>query len=444
MADHAAEAVLDAARRLARETGAPLLLAVSGGLDSMTLLSAVLRVASDRVAGVATFDHGTGAFATRAAKHVTSVARAAGVRVIRGRLDARSPMPDGREAGWRMARYRFLRAVAKEAGALVVTAHSMDDQVETVLMRVMRGSGARGLAGLYARSDLLRPFLGVRRHDLERYARVERVAWVEDPSNASPQFARNRIRHDILPALRRVDPAIDEAMLSLAASAAEWRTHIDALVDVALEPTVHRGQVIVASKKLADYDRVAVPILWSSLAARVGLALDHRGTRRVAEFTMKGPRTGSIPLAGGWSVEATRDVYILGRSGGCAKQPPAVLPVNEQGCLEWGRFRFRLTSPARATADALSPWSAWICAESDGLVRAWNAGDRLEPAGGQPRRRVTRYLSDVGVHGRDRAGWPVVIAGEDVVWIPGVRRSDAATDRSGRPVRHYICERIDR
>ena len=79
-----------------------------------------------------------------------------------------------------------------------------------------------------------------------------------------------------------------------------------------------------------------------------------------------------------------------------------------------------------------------------GMVRSWSAGDRLEPAAGQPRRRVTRYLSDVGVRGADRAGWPVVVAGDDVVWIPGVRRSDAATDRSGRPVRHYVCERIDR
>jgi tRNA(Ile)-lysidine synthetase-like protein len=81
-------------------------------------------------------------------------------------------------------------------------------------------------------------------------------------------------------------------------------------------------------------------------------------------------------------------------------------------------------------------------------VRAWMAGDRLAPSAGQGRRRVTRYLSDAGVHGSDRRQWPVVVTGNgsggDVVWIPGVRRSDAATERSGRPVRHYVCERIVR
>jgi len=78
-------------------------------------------------------------------------------------------------------------------------------------------------------------------------------------------------------------------------------------------------------------------------------------------------------------------------------------------------------------------------------VRAWQAGDRLASAGRQPRRRVTRYLSEAGVHGSERLAWPVVVgdaAGGDVVWIPGVRRADAATERSGRPVRHYVCERI--
>jgi tRNA(Ile)-lysidine synthetase-like protein len=144
-----------------------------------------------------------------------------------------------------------------------------------------------------------------------------------------------------------------------------------------------------------------------------------------------------MPLSAGWCVEVRRDAYLLRRDASVFA-PPAPLP--RDGAMEWGRFRFRVSRDMPAEGG----WWAALPAEVVPTVRAWGAGDRLEAADGQPRRRVKRYLSDAGLHGSDRAGWPVVVAGEDVVWIPGVRRSDAATARSGGPVRHYVCERIDR
>jgi tRNA(Ile)-lysidine synthase len=446
MVDERAARVLNAARQLTRDTKAPLVLAVSGGIDSMALLRAMIAVAPERIAAVATFDHGSGPVATRAARHVARAARAAGLRVGSGRFDGGTAIRDGREAAWRDARYRFLRAHAERLGARVVTAHTRDDQVETVLMRVMRGSGARGLAGLYAPTDVLRPFLDVGRDDILAYASAARLEWVEDPGNASPEFTRNRIRHDILPALRRADRAFDRALLDIAQRAASWRGDVDRIVRERVRPTRRGdGSLAVARAELAGHDGQSLAMLWSSLAASVGLSLDHRGTRRIAAFTRSEPRAGTIPLAGGWCVEATHDVYILTRTQMVATRSPVALPMDEQEWIEWGAFRFRLApSPASATGGVASVWSASIRADAAGVVRAWGAGDRLEPASGQPRRRVTRYFSDVGVHGSDRSGWPVVVAGEEVVWIPGVRRSDAATDRSGWPVRHYICERIDR
>src|ERR1700737_4101693 len=97
----------------------------------------------------------------------------------------------GREAAWRQARYHFLRQVAVTFGARVVTAHTEDDHVETVLMRILRGTGARGLAGLRAPSDIIRPFLELRRAALAAYVRGAGVRWREDPSNDSPLFLRN-------------------------------------------------------------------------------------------------------------------------------------------------------------------------------------------------------------------------------------------------------------
>src|SRR5690348_10057454 len=145
MDDDATRTVLRAVRAAARTTDAPLLLAVSGGLDSMSLLHAMADSARPRVAAVATFDHGTGRAASLSAAFVAREAAALGFPVIIGHAAGAAMVKDGREAAWRVARYGFLRSAAAPFGARIVTAHTEDDQVETVLMRILRGSGARGL-----------------------------------------------------------------------------------------------------------------------------------------------------------------------------------------------------------------------------------------------------------------------------------------------------------
>lgn len=440
--DHdSARAVHRAVRRAARSSHAPLLLAVSGGLDSTALLVAMARAAGASVAAVATFDHGSGRSASAAAAHVSRLAGALGFPVVVGHASAARRTGHGQEAAWRAARHAFLRDAAAATGAAIVTAHTRDDQVETVLMRILRGSGARGLAGLEAASPILRPLLGLPRAALRSYLLDAGVAWLDDPSNASPAHLRNRVRRELLPALRLADASIDDALLATGHVAARWRAEVDDVVATCLQPVTGRNVLDVASAELAGYDRDSLAMLWGALAARVGLALDRRGTHRLATFTTGTPVAGLVPLSGGWCLEARPGVYRLRRSDP-APAAPATLP--EVGEVEWGRFRFRVDDGGFRARQAY--WVASFPADGPVRVRSWRAGDRLAPAAGQPRRRVARYLSDVGVRGTDRAGWPVVVLDDgregDVVWIPGVRRADAATARSGRPVRHYVCERI--
>jgi tRNA(Ile)-lysidine synthetase-like protein len=439
-----ARGVLPAVRLAARETDAPLLLAVSGGLDSMVLLHAMASAARDRIAGVVSVDHRTGLAATRASTQVASTAAALGLPVAVVPIATELSRSGGWEAAWRRERYRILREAAGRLGARVVTAHTEDDQIETVLMRLMRGSGARGLAGLLAPSDVVRPFLSLRRGAIAAYAREAGVRWVEDPSNASPRFLRNRVRRDLLPALRRVDPTIDAALLGAAREAAVLRAGVERFVDSWLPSArAGHGALVVASVELAGFDRDSLAMLWGSLAARVGLTLDRRGTRRLAAFTSSCPRSGTVPLSGGWCLDARGGTYVLERPTR-EPLPPTLLP--DRGSVEWGRFRFRTRDVCDAAPDAAqtAAWTADLLPGQGAVIRGWDAGDRLAPSGAQPMRRVKRYLSDAGIRGRDRTAWPVVVTGEEVVWIPGVRRSDAATERSGRPVRHYVCERIVR
>jgi tRNA(Ile)-lysidine synthase len=420
-------------------------LAVSGGLDSMALLHAMAAVARARIALVATFDHGTGRAASAAAAHVARSAATLGLPVVTGRMHAGEQPSSGREAAWRRARYEFLRAAAEPFGARIVTAHTEDDQIETVLMRTMRDSGVRGLAGLYAASEMVRPFVGLRRAALAAFARGQHVRWREDPSNGSRAFLRNRVRHDLLPALRRVDPSIESTLLDAAHRAATWRAELDALVDARLGVlAAGPSAVTVPRAELAGLGAGSLAVVWAAVAGRAGLALDRRGTQRLTSFTMTDRGRGSIPLSGGWRVDATTDKFVLRR----VAEPIAASALPRDGTLEWGAFRFRIQDRGDGVGRAADApdraWTAALPAATRAVVRPWSPGDRLAPAGGQQRRRVKRYLSDAGVRGGDRLGWPVVVAGDDVVWIPGVRRSDAATARSGRPVRYYVCERIDR
>ncbi len=409
------------------------MLAVSGGLDSMVLLDAAARVAFGRIAAVATFDHASGTHSAKAAAFVSAEAARRGLRAVSGRTEGVA----ANEAAWRTARWGFLWAVARDLDAAVTTAHTEDDQVETVLMRAMRGAGARGLAGLYAPSDVVRPFLGVRRAIIESYATTRGVRWSADPTNDDRRYFRNRVRHDLLPALLRVRPGLDRALLSVARRAATLRAETEAvaaaLVNHAKGMRHDRLSVSVAIADLAGYDARSLAVIWPAIAAHVGVALDRRGTRRVAAFTISRGRVGaSMQLSGGWEVVRDRHRLTLKRAREAA---PAAVDLPLAGGLRWGRWSF--VRDARRGAEG--PWQAKLPADKPLVVRAWKAGDRMSGTRGTPR-RVKRFFGDAGIIGPDRTGWPVVLAGEEIVWIPGVGHCASVAGPTETPGLVYSCE----
>ena len=284
-----------------------VVLAVSGGTDSMALLEAAAHTARARISAVATFDHGTGEAARVAAALVADRTLALGLKIVTGQ----SGQPGSTEADWRAARWAFLRGVAREARATIVTAHTRDDQVETVVMRIMRAAGARGLAGLYADSDVLRPFVDVPRSAIATYIRERNISVIDDPSNASLRHLRNRVRLDLLPALRRVRPKVDEEILAIARRAAEWRREIERLVKGFCPVDRMGDHFAVAVSDLAGYDAASLAIIWPAIAARAGVTLDWRGTSRVVAFTTGGRVGSSIQLSGGVEVVRTRAQFVI-------------------------------------------------------------------------------------------------------------------------------------
>jgi tRNA(Ile)-lysidine synthase len=286
-------------------------LAVSGGLDSMVLLETVSQLPISANTIVATFDHGTGPAASRAVSLVASRALESGMECVTGTASA----PGISEEDWRRARWQFLREVAGETGGTIVTGHTLDDQIETIFMRILREAGPRGLAGLYAESDVVRPFVEFSRATLSLYADGSSISYIEDPTNVSRRYLRNRVRHDLLPSIAKVRPRFSGELIEISRKSAEWRRAMDSLLRALDASEGPDGSLRVARSSLAGFDAESLRVLWPALAARAHVVMDRRGTHRAAEFTMNGATGRSIQLSGRFEIVMHRDHMLLRRWG---------------------------------------------------------------------------------------------------------------------------------
>ncbi|HET8561601.1 MAG TPA: tRNA lysidine(34) synthetase TilS [Marmoricola sp.] len=272
---------------LSRQQGGTVLVACSGGADSLALVSAAAFEARRlplRVVGV-TVDHGLQEGSADRAEHVVGQMAALGVdetATVRVTVD---PGPRGLEAGAREARYAALGQLAVHFGAhadagAVLLGHTRDDQAETVLLGLTRGSGGRSIAGMRRRLRrdgvlFLRPLLDLTRSETEAACRAEGLAWWQDPHNDDPRFVRSRIRHAVLPMLEReLGPGVAAALSRTAESV---RADVDELDDLAEEWLgEHPGEL--DTDELAGLgDALRLRVL--RLAAVAGGAIDGELTR---------------------------------------------------------------------------------------------------------------------------------------------------------------------
>lgn len=209
--------------------GQRLLLAVSGGTDSTALLHVMAGLAESR--GLVLFahgvDHGLRAEATVELDQVEQLAQRFNVPFTRTRVEVAAG--SNVQARARTVRYAALRERAAELGnCLIVTAHHADDRAETVLLRLLRGSGVTGLGVIAIKDgDLLRPMLRARRKDVLSHLLRHELPFATDPSNRNPKYARVTVRHELLPLLERLDPNIVEHLCSIADEALALRSEVD-------------------------------------------------------------------------------------------------------------------------------------------------------------------------------------------------------------------------
>lgn len=294
----------------------------------MALLHAMATSRPGEIAAVATFDHGSGLPARRAVDLVMRESERLGVRAVSGsaaRAVART------EAAWRAVRHRFLDAWAEELDATVVTAHTRDDEIETVVQRLLREAGPRGLAGMRASVRALegrarvRPLLEVPRASVHAYAAEAGVPWLEDPTNAESTFQRNRVRHELLPALERARPGFADWCWQLGGRAAEWRARMDELLVDAGVQRIAPDSVIVPVAPFASCGADEWAVLWPAVAARVGVVMDRRGIARAAAWAPRARTGQGIPLAGDARIVRTASTFVVRASGTTAPVPDYIL-----------------------------------------------------------------------------------------------------------------------
>jgi tRNA(Ile)-lysidine synthase len=429
-------------------SGDVVVVGVSGGPDSLTLLHALHEIA--RNAGFAVhaahFDHGLrGAQSAEEARSVADVAARWGVpcaveRARDGSIDGRGY---GLQASARTARYEFFGRVADAVGAKwIATAHTVDDQAETVLMRWLRGAGLSALAGIpEIRGRVIRPLLDVARSEVEAYVVEHGLAPVRDPSNDDPRFLRARVRRDLIPALRAINPRAAQTIGRSAALLSEDAAWLDEQARAALEQA--RGESGSGWIELGTSSLIALPVVIRRRVLRFALAslgvrLDRVSTERVetASRACVERTSGRVMLGQGAVAAYATGVVRLTRGPEPSAPPRAVIGDGESRPPGWGVVvRVWRTESFHARAP-LGPWQAAFDTERlPGMLglRSWRAGDRLYPEGMTGRKRVQDVFVDGKVPRWRRAMAPLVTAGEDVVWVVGVRRDRRYAARPGAP-----------
>jgi tRNA(Ile)-lysidine synthase len=439
--------------------GNRLAVAVSGGADSVALLCLLLELRAELgiVLSVAHVNHKLrGEESDEDERFVARLARQHGLElhVCEAPVDGShsSEIGSGIEAAARELRYGFFRRLAREDRvAKIATAHTLDDQAETVLLRIFRGTGIRGLSGIHPRivfeeqgrafGELVRPLLGFRRAALQEFLRTQGQSWREDSSNRDIAFLRNRVRHRLLPMIgEEFGEAAIEHMGELAEIARAEEEHWERV-----HPEV-RGQCGGAgdeTRQAASLRGLAVaPLLALPLAARRRLvrgwletnAPDLSVSFRLIEEALelaRGSAGKRLELPGGRNLlrrnlQRGRQELLLelgppGDRGEAADYAyalavPGAVEVPELG----GRIEARVVDAAGVPEDERGQLLDLGRMPKEVLIRNWRAGDRFWPAHTAAAKKVKELLSDRHATGAEKKLWPVAVAeGCGLIWMRG-------------------------
>jgi tRNA(Ile)-lysidine synthase len=422
--------------------GLRLAVAVSGGADSVALLCALHARSAELglILHVAHLHHGLrGAEADADLKFVRALAARFNLPFHEHRIDTAAeaaklpgkPAETIEEAARRLRYFWFRELLSKVPLDAIPTAHTLDDQAETVLAKFLRGAWTEGLSGIHPVVDfpegrILRPLLAARRSEVEAYLKALGQPWREDSSNRHLTFTRNRIRYELLPQLEDWNPRLREHLVQMAALARDEESWWDAEIarlspEVLLSGRPVRGGGRAAAEGLAlDLHRIAdlAPALQRRIlrhaAQQLGAALDFPATESLRQLALSGRAGQKCELAAGLRAERShRELRLSIQPVTPAVQQESApaglpIPIPIPGQADSSEFSIRLT------IESDSPSS------SPAILRTWRPGDRVHLRHSSGPRKVKEVLERMKISGGDRARWPVLELNGRILWMQGI------------------------
>lgn len=412
-----AETVLARARATGLLTaGAPVVVMLSGGRDSVCLLDVGARLSGPGAVSALHVNYGLREGAGADEAHCRALCAELGIELAVEHAGA--PGPGNLHAWAREARYAAADRVAAGRGALVAAGHTATDQAETVLYRLAASPGRRALLGMAARDGrLVRPLLGVTRAETAAYCRARGLAWRDDPSNDECSYARARVRSQLGPALRAVHPGAERNVVRTAARLRDEAEVLDAAVTDAL-----------GGRDTLDRDALAALPPALLRLALLRLAEDAAGrpvpevVERCDELLALTARPGSAELSLPGGLRAVSEYGVLGFRAGPEVEAPAAVDLSVPGAVRFGAWWLRAEPGPVAPGDGVVD-AAQVRAPF--LVRPWRPGDRMAPLGLGGSRTLGDLFTDRRVPRQRRRTVPVVECGGEIAWVPGVATSEA-------------------
>jgi len=452
------------------QPGDRVAVAVSGGADSVALLRFLLELRRELgvVLSVAHFHHGIrGAEADADQQFVKELAGQFGLELHTGAADVPAYAREhkaGLETAARELRHQwFLQLVGEGKADKIATAHTLDDQAETVLMRILRGTGARGLAGIFPvqeKKHLVRPLLAVTRREIEAYLTAIGQPWREDSTNQDLAHTRNRIRHELLPLMERdFNPAIRHTLADLAevarGEAEYWRQEASSLLTRLVREGKPSRSGRAASQQasqtlaldLAAFRALPLALqrqVFHGVAEQLAIGLEFKHIQQLTELAQAKSSAKPLPLPGGMMVVRTfRELqFSLKQERDSSPDYQYSLRIpGEVRIAELGStMRARVVSAGKQVVSGYNSASlldrALLAPEV--TVRNWRAGDRFSPAKSRSPKKLKELLQAGRVGQRlsltQRKAWPVVESAGQIVWVRGFAVPEALAPRAGDAV----------
>ena len=437
------------------ENGDRVLLAVSGGPDSVTLATVIHTLAAEYCLelAVAHLNHGLRQEdSDRDAEFAAVFARKLQVPFYAEKKDLAAWQQNRRfspEEAARRMRYEFLDAVAKNNGFnKIAFGHHADDSAELVLMNLLRGSGPLGLSGIAAVRDgkIVRPLIGLKRAEIMAYVAEKKLPYVVDASNTDPRFLRNRIRHHLIPELQNsYNPKITDTLNRLGTILQAENRWLEEMLQPVFERCVLDRQAGKISLSIARLNRETTAV--RRRIVRKAILWVHKDLRRMTLFHIdavlqlaeKGPLGGRLNLPAGIRVKCNRGkiTVVDGPAGrvDAGDQQPAPLVEDYQYRISPGRSLIIRETGAVITLSEIQPHQLPVfdrgarhlaffdmdCLQFPLVVRNFRAGDRFSPLGVDGSQKVKKYFNNHKVPAAERKKCPLVLSQGKIIWVAGHR-----------------------